>query len=324
MHSTASLLRAIALGGVFTAVPLSVLGQDDNQSDWNHFGLDFLMGFNIQAKFMNAGGMAAPPPPSAGGAVNRIYSDGYVKVDSSGNANGNGTGPPQTWNWGYQHASQVVGDTLQMHAASISGDNHNDDPNLGFEVSYVRDLGHETWGRWGLKAAFGYTTMDFSTSGQLITDTYQLGGVTPPVAPYAGSFSGPGPVIDGPPTRSIAPGGNWSLDATLYDFRLGPTVALDIANNLSVELGGGLAMGVVDSTFAYNETTSAGGTSGTSWQAGAYAEAGLAYSVCSAVSLFGGAQFQYLGDFNQSVAGRSAQLDLTQAIYCVLGLEFHF
>ncbi|MGO8929778.1 MAG: hypothetical protein ACLQU3_23170 [Limisphaerales bacterium] len=317
MHSTASFLRALALGGVFTAGSLSVLAQDDNQSEWNHFGLDFRMGFNIQAKFMNSGAAAAPPPPSAGGAVNRAYNDGFVNVDSSGNA-GN-----LTWNWAYQHPSQVVGDTLQMHSASVSGGSQNDDPNLGFEVSYVRDLGHESWGRWGLKAAFGYTEMDSSTGVQAITDTYQLNGVMPPIAPYAGSFSGPGVVIGSIPARSIEPG-NWSLDATLYDFRLGPTVDLDITKRLSVELGGGLVVGVVDSTFAFNETTSSGSSSSTGYQVGGYAEAGLAYRVCSAASLFGGVQFQSLGDFNQSVGGRRAQLDLSQSIFCVLGFEFHF
>ena len=301
MHSTAFFLRAIAIGGVLTTFSSSVLAQDDNPSDWNHFGADFRMGFNIQAKFTGAGVLAAPPPPSAGPAVNRTYSDGFVNVDSSGNA-GN-----LTWNWGYQHSGQVSGGTLLMHDTSVSGGSINDDPNLGFEVSYVRDLGHESWGRWGIKAAFGYTAIDLRTSAQLITDTYQLGGVTPPIAPYAGSFSGPGVVIGSSPARS---GGNWSLDATLYDFRLGPTIDLNITKRLSVELGGGLALGVVDSTFAVNETTS---TSSTGCQVGAYAEAGLAYRVCDAASLFAGAQFQYLGDFNQSVGGRSAQLDLSQS-----------
>ena len=314
MHLTASFLRAIATGGVFTAVAFSVLAEDDTPSDWNHFGLDFRMGFNIQAKFTGAG-VLAPPPPSAGSAVNRTYSDGFVNVDSSGNA-GN-----LTWNWGYQHATQISGDTLLMHATSVSGDSINDDPNLGFEVSYVRDLGHESWGRWGLKAAFGYTGIDMRTGVQLITDTYQRGGVTPPIAPFAGSFSGPGVVIGSTPTRSTTSGGNESLDATLYDFRLGPTVDLNITKRLSVELGGGLAVGVVDSTFAVNETTS---TSSTGCQVGAYAEAGLAYRVCDAASLFAGAQFQYLGNFNQSVGGYNAQLDLSQSIFCVLGFEFHF
>ena len=316
MHSTAFFLRAIAIGGVLTTFSSSVLAQDDNPSDWNHFGVDFRMGFNIQAKFTGTG-FLAPSPASAGPAVNRTYSDGFVNVDSSGNA-GN-----LTWNWGYQHSGQWVGDTLQMHDTSVSGGSVNDDPNLGFEVSYVRDLGHESWGRWGIKLAFGYTDMDMRNSVQLITDTYQLGGVKPPIAPYSGSFSGPGVVIGSSPTRSIGPGGNESLDATLYDFRLGPTVELNITKRLSVELGGGLAVGVVDSTFAINEATTTS-TSSTGCQVGAYAEAGLAYRVCHAASIYGGAQFQYLGDFNQSVGGRSAQLDLSHSIFCVLGLEFHF
>jgi hypothetical protein len=341
MQSTASSWLAVALGAVCATVPRSVLAADDDSSGWNHFGLDFRMGFNIQAKFMEAGIAPAPAAPSAGPAVNRNYNDGFVNVDSSHNAGS------QTWNWGYQNASQVSGDTLLMHATSVSSgasSSGTDDPNLGFEVSFVRDLGHETWGRWGLKAAFGYTGMNLSSSGplsanaQFITDTYQLGGVVPPIAPYNGSSSGPGPVIGSSPARGpIMPAsaivtGNRSLNATLYDLRLGPAVELDIIKGLAVEVGGGLALGVVDSTFAYTETTttalgatwSSGSTHGTGFQAGAYAEAGLAYRVFKAASLYGGAQFQYLGDYNQSVQGRRAQLDLSQSVFCILGFQFHF
>jgi hypothetical protein len=340
MQSTARSWLAAALGAVCAIVPLSVLAQDDGQSDWNHFGLDFRMGFNIRANFRNAAVVSGgPAAPSTGSATDRKYNDGFVNVDSSHNAGG------LTWNWGYQNASQVSGNTLQMHAtagASSASGSTTDDPNLGFEVSFVRDLGHETWGRWGFKAAFGYTEMNLSDSGplsgsaQLITDTYQLHGVKPPIAPYNGSFNGPGPVIGSSPTRSIVAGdatitGSRSINATLYDIRLGPAVALDIVKNLSIQLGGGLALGVVDSTFAYNETTmtaaaivSSDSTHGTGFQAGAYAEAGLAYHVCKAASLYGGAQFQYLGDYNQSVGGRSAQLDLSQSVFCVFGFKFHF
>ena len=59
MHSTVSLLRAIATGGVFAAVSLSVLAQDVPPSDWNHFGLDFRMGFNIRLVSRNCGSIPA-------------------------------------------------------------------------------------------------------------------------------------------------------------------------------------------------------------------------------------------------------------------------
>jgi hypothetical protein len=339
--STASLLRALTLGGACSVLPLATLAQDDISSDWNHFDVDFRMGFNIRAKFMNAGAVPSdvPTAPSAGSAVNRAYTDGFVNVDSSGNAGG------QTWNWGYQHPSQVVGDTLQMHAGSVAGASQTltDDPSLGFNVSFVRDLGHESWGRWGVKAAFGLTEISMSSgtpltaNAQVITDSYQLNGVKPPLAPYTGSSGGPGPVIGSSPTRSITSStglvaGSRSLDATLCDLRLGPMIDLNLFNGLSLELGGGLALGVVDSTFTYDETTtgSSGGstasgtTHGAGFQVGAYAEAGLAYRLGRSVSLHGGAQFEYLGQFNQGIGGRTAQLDLSQAVFCMLGLKFDF
>lgn len=101
---------------------------------------------------------------------------------------------------------------------------------------------------------------------------------------------------------------------------------MGITKALSAQLGGGLAFGVVDSAFAFNDTStpSVGATSNAGCQVGAYAEAGLAYRVCRAASLFAGAQFQYLGDFTQNVAGHSAQLDLSQSVFLVLGFEFHF
>jgi hypothetical protein len=344
MHATAILLRAVALGGLFTVLPLAVLAQDDDQdsdqTNWNHFGLDFTMGINIKARFMNAG-EAPPAPPSAGDAVNRGYTDGFVNVDSSRNAGG------ETWNWGYQHASQISGDTLLLHADALSASSgnsaDNNNPHLGFEFSYVRDLGHETWGRWGLKAAFGYTDINLSSSGsqsvngELITDTYQLNGITPPVAPYVGSFSGPGPVIGSSPTRAITPEvaiitGNRSVDANLFDFHFGPTADVYLTRRLSVELGGGFAFGVVNSTFDFNETTTtasgfsnvSGNTDNTGCVVGAYAEAGLAYRVCREASLYAGAEFQYLGDFDQSAEGNSVQLDLNRSVFFLLGVEVHF
>lgn len=326
-------------------MPLAASAQNDNNSEWNHVGLDFRLGLNIDARFKNIGvsSSRAQPGPATGGGLNRTYDDGFVRVDSSGNQGG------VTWNWGYQNASQVPGnDTLLMHAMSTTGttsEHGGDEANPGFELNYERDLGHCDWGRWGVKLAFGYTELDIrddrslSTSVNRITDAYDLGGITPPLAPYAGTFNGPGPVIGDTPTRTISgvPGGamvtgNRHLDARLYDFRLGPFIELPLVSRLTLQLGGGLAVGIVDSTFSFAETitsaASAVQTSGKNSRSdalvGAYAEAGLVYRVSRPVSAFASAQFQYLGDFNQIAAGQGAQLELSRSVFLLTGIKWHF
>ena len=317
LRSTAPIF--IAFAGV--AAPFSLLAQDIDQSEWNHFGLDYRLGFNIQAKFSEH-------------SIN--YIDGFVHDDSSGNAGG------QTWNWGYQNSSQISGNNLLLHGINYpgGGQNQTDDPQQGFELSYFRDFGHESWGRWGLKAAFGYTDISIKNnspiSGNLITDTYSLGGIVPPIAPYSGSFSGPGPVINRSPSSSLSTPavftGSRSVDASLFDFHLGPTVSVNLSQRFSLEAGGGLALGVVDSTFAFNETaptsgssaSTAGSATDTGFQAGVYLEGGFAYRLTHSYSIYGGAEFEYLGSFDQSVGSHSVELDLSQSVFFVLGMQFHF
>ena len=58
-------------------------------------------------------GQCDPGPPSGGG-LNRCYDDGFVYVDSSGNAGG------VTRYWGYQNVSQVPGnDTIVFHKCTV-------------------------------------------------------------------------------------------------------------------------------------------------------------------------------------------------------------
>ncbi len=342
MHSRISPFQPWAAVVALTVMPFAARAQTGGESEWNHFGVDFRLGLNIKAKFSNIGVSAAQPAPSTGGGVDHTYSDGFVRVDSSGDHGG------LTWNWGYQNAAQIPGnDTLLMHAASAAGATSasNEDPRVGFEANYARDLAHFGWGRWGVKLAFGYTDLDLRDNQplngnvSLITDAYPLGGITPPLAPYAGSFSGPGPVIGDTPTRTISmvPGGalitgSRQIDATLYDWRLGPYLELPLVAQLTCQVGGGLAVGLVHSTFSFSDTTvtSAGalGATGSNQRTdslvGFYAEAGLAYQIIPEASLFAGGQFQYLGDFNQSAAGRNAQLDLRRSIFFVVGVQWHF
>ena len=105
---------------------------------------------------IEAFGQCNPGPP-IGGRLNRCYDDGYVYVDSTGNAGG------YTAYWGYQESAQIVDHFLLLHSRT-----------------YVNT----------------YTI-------QVLTDTYDLEALFPPLAPYSGTFQGPGPVIlDAPLSRS--------------------------------------------------------------------------------------------------------------------------
>ena len=96
---------------------------------------------------------------------------------------------------------------------------------------------------------------------------------------------------------------------------------------MRMALGAGLALGWVDSTFSFSETTTTsagaspatGSTGNTAFLAGAYAEAGLAYAITRPLSVFVGAQFQYLGDFQQNVAGRAGRLELGRSVFTMVG-----
>jgi hypothetical protein len=234
-----------------------------------------------------------------------------------------------------------------MHSASSDGatSDENNEPRLGLEVNYARDLGCIGSGRWGLKVALGFTDVKFrdteslSSPVNLITDAYPLGGIAPPQAPYAGSFNGPGPVIGDTPTRSMStiPGGaiisgSRQLDAWLYDFRFGPYLEIPLVPQLALQVGGGLALGVADSTFSFADTTTtSGGTfqasgsgDSTSTKVGFYGEVGLAYQLVPDGSIFAGGQFEYLGEFNQNLDGRVAEMDLRHSFYFVVGVQWHF
>src|SRR5690349_2363534 len=79
----------------------------------NRFGVSYRMGFNISARFKNLGGYTAGTNPGAAIAgIDHNYDDGYNRVDSSTNSNNS------TWNWGYQTASQISGNSVTMSSSS--------------------------------------------------------------------------------------------------------------------------------------------------------------------------------------------------------------
>ena len=328
------------------ATPVVMHAADAPDENPNRVSLGPRFGVNFKAAFRNssvAGPTGANPGPATGG-VNHTYDDGHVDVDSSGNTGG------LTWNWSYQSASQVVGDTMQFHAQSGSAAGSGsrditDDPQYGAELTYQRVLGPLPFlpsARWGLEAAFGYTDLDLRDSssapgGALTTDTYQLNGVLPPGAGYNGTFAGPGALLGDFPTRSTSTGGatltHQRLSGQLFSLRLGPFAEWNLTHQLSLSASAGLTLAPasVDYDFSESARVAGGGTTLTSGHSsktellyGPYVSAMLRYDFNEHWGVYVGAQFQSLTDLKQSIGGRSARLDQGATVYGIVGTSFKF
>ena len=130
--------------------PFAMRGQDlpDNP---NRFSFGPTFGINFKADFYNN----ANPGPATGDA-NHTYNNGYVLVDSSGDAGG------LTTYWGYQNASQVVGGAMKFTAFQSNPSSVTGNPQYGGELIYQRVIGSLPFlsGDWGFEAGFNFTELD--------------------------------------------------------------------------------------------------------------------------------------------------------------------
>ena len=224
-------------------------------------------GYNIQADFSygvpNTG--AAPQTTPDGDLYN--YDDGYVLTDVSTNAGG------QTWYWGYDSGAQQVGNEILMSTTIPGGSSGGKEmdassPIAGFDLTYSRGyiLGEDL--QFGFDFTLGVLPMFFDNTAQVsstamkTTDAYAFSsGVTPPSAPYQGTYNGPGVLINAAPSSTsttMVPGtsimGHSSLDATLWALRIGPYVEFPVTEELSVGLAGGVSLGWLNVDTKWNLT----------------------------------------------------------------------
>jgi hypothetical protein len=353
---TLTLMVAAAPILLESPAPAQISGPVD--VDLNRFSVNGRLGFNIKANFSGTGQPLNPgtlnPGSATGSGENRTYADGYVRVDSSGNAGG------LTWNWGYSAAVVPVSGSASLVLHSVAATPNTsmtrgatDDPQYGFDLNFGRVLIQAEHFNVGLEGAFGFSDTSIRDRGTLTgqavrtTDTYPLGGIIPLSTAYSGTFNGPGPLIqDNPVTGGASTrqmdlvtdytAVNQHLEASLYGFRLGPFVEVPIARRLTATVSGGLAFTYVESDFKYTEevtitgvtpafTFSRGGGGSTSeWLVGPYAAATLSYAVSEQVSVSAGVQYQNLGTTSHEVAGKKAELDLRDAIFVTLGVGVKF
>jgi len=349
------LIQSVAVGVAYLAVPGSVAqiraGSEAPQDPKSRFLFSYQAGLNLKVTFSNLGGLEVTPPQLArsgttGNPVDRTYMDGYNRVDIRGNADG------LTWNWGYDSDSQVVGGgaALAMHAyaSAPTGSLPSDtgDPQHGFEIIYQRLLTENDRGKAGVELAFNYTRLDVRNTSTLlgsatrITDTFALGGVIPPLAPYGGTFGGPGALISDLPTRTTVelPGastiaGSREVEGHALAFKLGLYVEKPLSRSISLLLHGGGLVGIIDEGFTFNEAVSVpglpavtrrGSASEDSVVGGAYAGGMLLVRLSDSVGVFGGAQWQLLGKETLRAGGKEARIDLGDGIYVHGGVSWSF
>jgi hypothetical protein len=213
------------------------------------------------------------------------YSDGYVLPDITGSAT-------QTWNWGYNNASQVQGNTLVFSGSSSSLTQStsisNEDSGWSDDLDGVGvELRAETpalfqWRQFTLSAGIGYSFVRDEAAGSSevfhaqrstwlqessVRDVYDITAIAPIPPAHQGNFNGPGPVIGLSPQSSSGGGSGdreklyddvysstvqQSLDIRLHTLSFGPKVSA-IAGRVRIVGGLGLAVNIADYDADYEE-----------------------------------------------------------------------
>ena len=321
----------------------------------NGWSLAPSVGLNIRTTFKSLGGFTTQTAVGAAiGGVDHNYDDGFNRVDSRAVPGG------ETWNWGFSNASQTPGDgTVRMNSSSSAADltsQSGSDYKLGLEVRYRRQIGVLENLRWGIEGVFSWHDLSAEENHSLagtvtrITDTYSLNN-NPIPAPFTGTAGGPGPLISDIPARTptVIPSGavvtgQSKLDAALFAIKLGPQVEWrpSPASRWGLTLNAGLAAAIVNSEFTFSESvtipsmgpglqpgvsatqTRAGSGSTAEVLLGGYAGLSASYKFTDRLSLIGAGQYQNLGTFSQTVAGKKAEIELGNTILLSLGLRYSF
>lgn len=287
----------------------------------------------------------ASADPSAAPLQDRIYDDGYNRVDDSDNFDG------RTSFYGYQNTSQLDlgADTLSMHRAGLSEpfksrEDYAEAP--GVEARYSYTIGIRNAWQWGAEGGGGLFRLDESTratgpaSFRLLTDAYDLGGVVPPPAPYSGVHEvGPGLTrIDDDPARTVTTEAGTvdarvKLEGNLWLLRLGPWAEYQLTERLRLGAHAGFALVCADlSTQGATAFTVPGSgtviqrTSGsaTKWLPGGYAGLEARYELGERWSVFAGADWLNVGGTDVSSVGTKLKLDLSRGVVGRCGLTFSF
>lgn len=321
----------------------------EGTGSWSrHFRIGALVGFNLQAHFSTSGQLTLPQgnPGTPGGGQNHDYDDGYVRVDATGNS-GN-----LTWNWGYDSAAQLQGNQLAFHSVqsydttgTSSSATVDSGAQIGFDAAYGGTLTRLAGGTLGWEVGFGFLPSKITENQSLsanvtrLVHTYDTGGIQLPQAPYQGSYEGPGPTISDQAVETVTAlagvplNSSQTLDVTLYNLRLGPTLQWELHPRVAVVVSAGAAIGVVTGDLKYHDTLQfADGTTAdnqgesgdTQFIYGGYVSGTLLCHLVKNGDLYLGLQYLPMSSATFSGSGREAKLDLTGGLYLSAGVNWPF
>lgn len=287
--------------------------------------------------------------PSAAGKIGELgfreYDNGFIRTDPGSGRDG------YTWNWGYLDASQVQGDQLiyslgqgsqrtVSRSSFLSDGSWNDDsefePGPYIEIDCLFPLSRRLL--VGPQFNFSYIAIDSQNSTStfaqhqsselrsfLLTDRFDLGGVIPPLAPYAGSEAGPGPLINNSPsernirsfhrdrqTAELLNLVDEQFDMDLFTLGAGVHAEYDFGK-LFVQGSAGVSVNIADWEASHRETlyvSSNGGKrekdrswtareNGTDLLMGVYLQTKVGLQLTERLSLSGFARY----DWSQSLTG---------------------
>lgn len=346
-------LRVLTLLAAISIGTFSGRGEDDNPL--GRIGVSYRAAFNISAEFSGLGGFAPTGNPGGAGRIEglpgtiiRSYDDGFIGIDISGNAN------ERTTFWGYDDSTaQVVGDAVQMHSSSSPASGRSkteNDPLHGFEINYLHPLlGSKRW-HLGFEGALNWTDIKLKSRGtfagnvSVLTHNFSLDGVLPPLAPpaYVGPVDGPGApqlsdeaivVGDTQQNSAATTSGIRKIEGDFYGCRLGPYTEFRLRDRFSLTFGGGLSVGVVDSRFSYNDTTTisgvgsqnhSGNDSSSAWTYGAYLRGQASVYFDDGVAFFGGVECNNMRRFDQTAGMARVSVDMGSVIYAFAGFSWSF
>jgi hypothetical protein len=192
------------------------------------------------------------------------------------------------------------------------------------------------------------------------TDFFSLNGNAAPAAPYvgptfgnitdssgnvlfAGALETTVPINATPDnalnsTTTVAGGasvqGNWQIRGAYFLMRLGPTFTARLTESVGLSASFGVAGAYAGSRYSVVENlemadviqpvTTTEQSSESKFLPGYYADLNIEWRANQTTGLFGGVSMQQLGDYDQSVGGRTAKIDIGNAVGIRGGISIRF